>query len=63
MKSGEMQKQFFRFLDRLPYFPIHPTIVLNVKVKNQLFYTYPLKTNSTMDLLNCDFFYLMQKIF
>ena len=63
MKSGEMQKQCFRFSDRLPYFPFYRTIVLNVKVKNQLFYTYPLKTNSTMDLMTCDFFYLMQKIF
>ena len=33
MKRGEMQKKFFRFLDRLPYFPFYRTIVLNVKVK------------------------------
>ena len=32
MKRGEMQKNFFRFLDRLPYFPFYRTIVLNVKV-------------------------------
>ena len=33
MKRGEMQKKFFRFLDRLPYFPFYRSIVLNVKVK------------------------------
>ena len=35
MKRGEMQKNFFRFLDRLPYFPFYRTIVLNVKVKSR----------------------------
>ena len=27
--------------------------------KNELFYTYPLITNGTIDLLTCDFFHLM----
>ena len=35
MKRGEMQKKFFRFSDRLPYFPFYRTIVLNVKVKTK----------------------------
>ena len=33
MKRGEIQRNFFRFSDRLPYFPFYRTIVLNVKVK------------------------------
>ena len=36
MKRGEMQKIFFRFLDRLPYFPFYRTIVLDVKVMRQI---------------------------
>ena len=32
MKRGEVQNKFFRFLDRLAYFPFYITIVLNVKV-------------------------------
>ena len=34
MKRGEMQKNFFRFFNRLPYFSFYRTIVLNVKVKS-----------------------------
>ena len=36
MKRGEMQKKFFRFLDRLLYFPFYRTIALNVKVKFEI---------------------------
>ena len=38
-ETGRNAKKNFRFLDRLPYFPLYRTIILNVKVKYELKFT------------------------